>query len=46
MFGLSFGVLAAENGLSVLKASALSAPVFVGGSQFAAVRPSSLRSSR
>src|SRR5205085_1344074 len=33
----SFGVLAAENGLSVLKASALSVLVFAGGSQFAAV---------
>ena len=37
VFGLSFGVLAAENGLSVLKASALSLLVFAGGSQFAAV---------
>jgi predicted branched-subunit amino acid permease len=37
VFGVSFGVLAAENGLSVLKASALSLLVFAGGSQFAAV---------
>lgn len=37
VFGLSFGVLAAENGLSVAKASALSLLVFAGGSQFAAV---------
>lgn len=37
MFGLSFGVLAAENGLSVFKAAALSIFVFAGGSQFAAV---------
>ena len=37
MFGISFGVLAAENGLSVLKTSALSVLVFAGGSQFAAV---------
>ena len=37
VFGLSFGVLAAENGLSVVKASALSLLVFAGGSQFAAV---------
>ena len=34
---MSFGVVAAENGLSVLKASALSLLVFAGGSQFAAV---------
>lgn len=37
VFGLSFGVVAAENGLSVVKASALSLLVFAGGSQFAAV---------
>jgi predicted branched-subunit amino acid permease len=37
VFGLSFGVLAAESGLSVLKASAMSILVFSGGSQFAAV---------
>lgn len=37
VFGLSFGVLAAENGLSVAKAAALSLLVFAGGSQFAAV---------
>lgn len=37
VFGVSFGVLATENGLSVLKASALSLLVFAGGSQFAAV---------
>jgi 4-azaleucine resistance transporter AzlC len=37
VFGLSFGVLAASNGLSVVKAAALSLLVFAGGSQFAAV---------
>jgi predicted branched-subunit amino acid permease len=37
VFGLSFGVLAADSGLSVPKASALSLFVFAGGSQFAAV---------
>jgi 4-azaleucine resistance transporter AzlC len=37
VFGLSFGVLASERGLSVPKAMALSAFVFAGGSQFAAV---------
>jgi predicted branched-subunit amino acid permease len=37
VFGLSFGVLAAENGLSVAKAAGLSLLVFAGGSQFAAV---------
>jgi 4-azaleucine resistance transporter AzlC len=37
VFGLSFGVLAAESGLSVAKASAMSLLVFAGGSQLAAV---------
>ena len=37
VFGLSFGVVAAEQGLSVVEASALSLLVFAGGSQFAAV---------
>lgn len=37
VFGLSFGVLAADTGLSVAKASALSLLVFAGGSQLAAV---------
>lgn len=37
MFGLSFGVLAADRGLPVAKAAALSLLVFAGGSQFAAV---------
>lgn len=37
VFGLSFGVLAAQRGLSIAKASALSVLVFSGGSQFAAV---------
>jgi predicted branched-subunit amino acid permease len=37
LFGLSFGVLASENGLSVAKAAALSLFVFAGGSQLAAV---------
>jgi predicted branched-subunit amino acid permease len=37
VFGLSFGVLAADSGLSLLKTSALSLLVFAGGSQFAAV---------
>jgi predicted branched-subunit amino acid permease len=37
VFGLSFGVLAAEQGLPIAKAAALSLLVFSGGSQFAAV---------
>ena len=37
VFGFSFGVLAAENSLSIVKTSALSLLVFAGGSQFAAV---------
>lgn len=36
-FALSFGVLAAERGLSIAKAAAMSLLVFSGGSQFAAV---------
>ena len=37
IYGVSFGALAVAAGLSVAKASALSALVFTGGSQFAAV---------
>jgi predicted branched-subunit amino acid permease len=37
LFGLSFGVLAAQTGLSLLQAAALSTLVFVGSSQLAAV---------
>ncbi len=37
LFGVSFGVLAVANGLSVAQASAMSLLVFTGASQFAAV---------
>ena len=37
LFGLSFGVLAAQTGLSLLQAEALSALVFAGSTQLAAV---------
>jgi predicted branched-subunit amino acid permease len=37
VFGISFGVLAAQSGLSIVKTSALSLLVFSGGSQLAAV---------
>jgi predicted branched-subunit amino acid permease len=37
VFGVSFGVLAAQSGLSIAKTSALSLLVFSGGSQLAAV---------
>jgi len=37
VFGLSFGVVAGESGLSVAQASAMSLLVFAGASQFAAV---------